>query len=110
MFHCLQAAAQTAQKSNSHQQKDGIVAAGCPMAQAMACSTMQMLCVVEPRHAAVLLRAGAAPLLVAFVRGSEADECVRGNAAGVLADLAQLRDCQVGCNLAGACADRLVAC
>ena len=78
------------------------------MAQAMACSTMQMLCVVEPRHAAVLLRAGAAPLLVASVRGSAVDECVRGNAAGVLASLAQLRDCQVGCKVAGACADRLV--
>ena len=66
------------------------------MAQAMACSTVQMLCVVEPRHAAVLVRAGVAPLLVAFVRDSGADECVRGNAAGVLASLAQLRDCQVG--------------
>ena len=73
------------------------------MAQAMACSTMQMLCVVEPRHAAVLLRAGAAPLLVAFVRNSGADECVRGNAAGVLASLAQLRDCQVGCKSQGLC-------
>ncbi len=73
------------------------------MAQAMACSTMQMLCVVEPRHAAVLLRAGAAPMLVAFVHDSGADQCVRGNAAGVLASLAQLRDCQVGCKSKGLC-------
>ena len=88
---------------SSRQQQDGIVAAGCPMAQAMACSTMQMLCVVEPRHAAVLLRAGAAPMLVAFVQDSGADQCVRGNAAGVLASLAQLRDCQVGCKSKGLC-------
>ena len=71
------------------------------MAQAMACSRMQMLCKVEPRHAAVLLRAGAAPLLVASVRGSGVDEFVRGNAAAMLASLARLRDCQVGCTSMG---------